>query len=157
MLFRNVLVPFDESEHSESALHTAFSLVGDDAQARVHVVEVVSLSALPSPTFASASMEDPFSVMTEVDYGEMLGIIIERVRTNLDEVASRAKDNAVCEIKTAAQIASSPVDGIAEYVAANNIDLVIMGRRGLGALRGMLGSVSYGVLRSVDVPVLTVK
>ena len=32
-----------------------------------------------------------------------------------------------------------------------------LGRRGLGALRGMLGSVSFGVLRSVDVPVLTVK
>lgn len=31
------------------------------------------------------------------------------------------------------------------------------GRHALGALRGMLGSVSYGVLRSVEVPVLTVK
>ena len=35
--------------------------------------------------------------------------------------------------------------------------LVVMGRRGLGALRGRIGSVSFGVLRSVDVPVLTVK
>ena len=32
-----------------------------------------------------------------------------------------------------------------------------MGRRGLGAIRGMLGSVSFGVLRATDVPVLTVK
>ena len=32
-----------------------------------------------------------------------------------------------------------------------------MGRRGLGALRGMLGSVSYGVLHSAEMPVLTVK
>ena len=32
-----------------------------------------------------------------------------------------------------------------------------MGRRGLGALRGMLGSVSYAVLRNADMPVLTVK
>ena len=31
------------------------------------------------------------------------------------------------------------------------------GRRGLGALRGMLGSVSYGVLHSAEMPVLTVK
>ena len=54
-------------------------------------------------------------------------------------------------------IATSPVEGIADYVRSHDIDLVVMGRRGLGALRGMIGSVSFGVLRSVDVPVLTVK
>ena len=32
-----------------------------------------------------------------------------------------------------------------------------MGRRGLGAFRGALGSVSYGILRATDVPVLTIK
>lgn len=157
MLFRNVLVPFDGSEHAEGALHAAFSMVGDDSRAHVHVVEIVSLSALPNPAFSSASMEDPFSVMSEINYDEILGAIIERTRANLAEVADRAKDGAACQITTAAQVAASPVDGIAEYVAANGIDLVVMGRRGLGALRGMLGSVSYGVLRSVDVPVLTVK
>ncbi len=32
-----------------------------------------------------------------------------------------------------------------------------MGRRGLGAVRGMLGSVSYALLRESEIPVLTVK
>ena len=42
-------------------------------------------------------------------------------------------------------------------MTSRDIDLVVMGRRGLGALRGMLGSVDFGVLRSVEVPILTVK
>ena len=36
-------------------------------------------------------------------------------------------------------------------------DCIVMGRRGLGAIRGAIGSVSYSVLRSVDLPVLIVK
>lgn len=55
------------------------------------------------------------------------------------------------------RLAGSPVDGITNYAMDHRCDLIVMGRRGLGALRGMLGSVSYGVLRSSEIPVLTVK
>ena len=55
------------------------------------------------------------------------------------------------------RLAGSPVEGITNYAMDHRCDLIVMGRRGLGALRGMLGSVSYGVLRSADIPVLTVK
>ena len=52
---------------------------------------------------------------------------------------------------------TSPAEAIAKYAATHGADLIVMGRRGLGALRGMLGSVSYGVLHSAEMPVLTVK
>ena len=35
--------------------------------------------------------------------------------------------------------------------------MIAMGSRGLGALRGMIGSVSFAVLRSSQIPVLIVK
>ena len=73
------------------------------------------------------------------------------------ELIEQTRDDAQCQIVADAVISSSPVEGIADYVKSHDIDLVVMGRRGLGALRGMIGSVSFGVLRSVDVPVLTVK
>ena len=50
-----------------------------------------------------------------------------------------------------------PHDAIVEFAETGQFDLVVMGNRGLGALRGALGSVSYAVLRSVDIPVLIVK
>ena len=46
---------------------------------------------------------------------------------------------------------------IVAYAAAHNIDLIIMGSRGLGGLRGILGSVSSFVLKEAKVPVLVVK
>ena len=51
----------------------------------------------------------------------------------------------------------SAVDGIIDYASDHSCDLIVMGRRGLGAIRGLLGSVSYGVIRATTTPVLTVK
>lgn len=51
MLFKNVLVPYDESEHAAAALHLAIDLVGDDPEATIRVVTVVSNDIMPLPRF----------------------------------------------------------------------------------------------------------
>lgn len=156
MLFKNVLVPYDESEHARSALHVALGMVGDDGDARVHVVSVVSVGAVGAPSLSGGAFDDPYA-MGGFDYDAMMGALVQRMRTDMERVIADARDGAVCRVDLNAVVAPSAVEGIADYVESHGIDLVVMGRRGLGALRGMLGSVSFGVLRSVDVPVLTVK
>ena len=52
---------------------------------------------------------------------------------------------------------SSPADLLLKCAQDEGCDLIVMGSRGLGALRGILGSVSSYVLRNADVPVLIVK
>ena len=52
---------------------------------------------------------------------------------------------------------TQPGGQIVTYAIDNLCDLIVMGSRGLGALRGILGSVSSYVLRNADVPVLIVK
>ena len=157
MFFKNVMVPYDESEHAMSALHIALGMVGDDPAAEVHVVMIVAAGAIPTPSLMGGAFDDPFDNGTMMDYDNMMGAVIQRMRSDMERVVEDARDGAQCKITVTARLATSPVEGIAEYVADNSVDLVVMGRRGLGALRGMLGSVSFGVLRSVDVPVLTVK
>ena len=51
----------------------------------------------------------------------------------------------------------NPRDIICDYAKENDIDLIVMGRRGLSGIRGALGSVSTAVLRGTDLPVLVIK
>lgn len=158
MYFKNILVPYDESEHAKSALHIALGLAGPYPEAKVHVMTVIPSSSLPDPTLmASAAFDTPYAMADPETYERIMESVAESARRDAQEVIDRSRDDAQCQIVADAMIASSPTEGIAEYVTSHDIDLVVMGRRGLGALRGMLGSVSFGVLRSVDVPVLTVK
>ena len=57
------------------------------------------------------------------------------------------------DVDIAAVNAPSPVDGINDFAKEHGCDLIVMGSRGLG----VLGSVSYGVLRSAEIPVLVAK
>ena len=50
-----------------------------------------------------------------------------------------------------------PGEQIVAFADEHACDLIVMGSRGLGALRGILGSVSSHVLREAAVPVLIVK
>lgn len=160
MLFKNVLVPYDESEHAAAALHLAIDLVGDDPEATIRVVTVVSNDIMP-PSALSAAVAFDTSPVSYENYEALLSHIAERSDRELhDDVAGLlGKDlqgiHAKLVIET--RLSGSPVEGITNYAMDHCCDLIVMGRRGLGALRGMLGSVSYGVLRSADIPVLTVK
>lgn len=157
MLYSNVLVPYDESDHARSALHAAFGLVGTDPEARVHALTVIPAGTLPSPALLGDGVGPAYATLNPTSYEQIMNTVVERARAEVEQAIAETRDDARCQVSAQAVISTSPVDGIVEYVERHGIDLVVMGRRGLGALRGMLGSVSFGVLRSVDVPVLTVK
>ena len=124
MYFKNILVPYDESEHAKSALHIALGLAGPYPEARVSVLTVIASAALPNPTLlGDGGIGTPYAIADPATYERLMDSVVKNACADAQEI----------------------------------IDLVVMGRRGLGALRGMIGSVSFGVLRSVDVPVLTGK
>lgn len=160
MLFKNVLVPYDESEHASAALHLAIDMVGDDPEAMIRVVTVVSNDIMP-PSALSAAVAFDASPVSYENYETLLSHIAERsdreLRESISGLLGKDMQDVRAKVIIETRLASSPVEGITNYAADHRCDLIVMGRRGLGALRGMLGSVSYGVLRSADIPVLTVK
>ena len=158
MYFKNILVPYDESDHAKSALHIALGLARPYPEARVSVVTVIPSAALPNPTLlGDGGIGTPYAIADPATYERLMDSVVKNACSDAQEVIDQSLDDAQCKVVADAVISNSPVEGIADYVKSHDIDLVVMGRRGLGALRGMIGSVSFGVLRSVDVPVLTVK
>lgn len=160
MLFKNVLVPFDESDHARAALHMTIDMVGDDPAATIHVIMVVSSDIMP-PSMLSAPNAFGDTFMDYQNYDAMLASIAKRTNQELHDsvvgILGKDAETLAAKLVVEAQLAPSPVDGITSYASEHGCDLIVMGRRGLGALRGMLGSVSYGVLRTSEIPVLTVK
>lgn len=157
MAYKCILVPYDGSDHAQSALAAACSIAqGHDTN--VHVVNVVPINIFPEVAASDpAAVVNP-SYVTQKTYSELfddtlLEIHNEMVATIGDTLSSLSDDQVTYEV-----IAHpSAVDGIIDYASDHDCDLIVMGRRGLGAIRGLLGSISYGVIRATTTPVLTVK
>ncbi len=158
MQFEKILVPFDNSEHARSALRAARELVAHDPAAELHVVTVLPTAALASSLEPPSSPLARSSLMLAAgEYEKVMDDILSGARAELLEGIGDDLEDAACATTVDAVVAASPAVGIVDYAEQHGCDLIVMGRRGLGALRGMLGSVSYGVLHAADVPVLTVK
>lgn len=158
MKYRHILVPYDGSDHAQSAFTIARSIALESDDAEVFVLNVV-----PMAWATSLSEADPFtggasSFLDQEGYSELIDNSLKNIEKEMQDTIYPLCDGLPherCHIEAITH--PSPVHGIEEYANQHDCDLIVMGRRGLGAIRGMLGSVSYGVLRNVDIPVLTVK
>jgi nucleotide-binding universal stress UspA family protein len=144
MKYKNLLVPFDGSEHAVNALEAAIDLADGVEGVTVHVLRVAEAAGAES----GLSDYDGF----EVYLNRRVNAAKEAMLAELAQ-ANISTDGLVVAVEPS----YSPAEGIICYAEDHNVDLIVMGRRGVGALRGMLGSVSYGILHNVDIPVMTVK
>ena len=146
MKYQSILVPYDGSSHASSALKVAVEMLKDNPAARLHVVTVIPFSTVP----ASIQILNKESYQTYVDAMVAQGLksLHDKVDALMKDVEDRSDVSATTESSVAA--------GILRFAKEHGCDFIVMGRRGLGALRGMLGSVSFAVLREAEIPVLTV-
>lgn len=158
MKYRRILVPFDGSDHAQGAFTTARSLALQSDETEIYVVNVVPMALASSLSETDPVTGGASSFIDQEGYSAMVDSALNNIKKEIDDVVGPLLDGLPEErVHTEVVTYPSSVHGLAEYASNHDCDLIVMGRRGLGGIRGMLGSVSYGVLRTVDIPVLTVK
>ena len=142
---KRILLATDFSEASDAALAYALSCA-DAFGASVHVLHVLEDLAAHAWT-------------TEVYVAALPGVHEEMARQaqeRLDAILSpeqRAKYRAVVSLRT-----GSPFVEIVRYARDEEMDLVVLGTHGRGAIAHMLlGSVAERVVRKAHCPVMTVR
>lgn len=138
MWCQRVLVAYDGSAPSRKALDLAQQIASQDPSIEVLLVHVMRLYSSGS---AAMGMD---SVMLE-DAAE--------VRDELEALAEQLPNRTSVELLKG----TSPADLIVEHAKRNGCDLIIMGSRGKGGVKGYLGSVSYAVTKESPVTVLIAK
>ena len=147
-MYERVLVPTDGSDAAEGAVDHALDLA-EKYDADVHALYVVDTDSMSLSLGA-----EQLDRIEQGQYEEMEEVR-ERAETATGYVADRARER---DLETVEHVAAGkPHDQIADYVADNAIDLVVMGSHGRsGIKRALLGSVTERTLRSTHVPVLVV-
>jgi nucleotide-binding universal stress UspA family protein len=142
-MFKDILLPTDGSKGVEEAINCAVALA-KKFDAKIHVLYVVE-----PPRFQ--------------EYGA--GIALASIVKTLQEAGEQIVSDTVELIRKSGVLAieeaieeGHPAEEILQYTREHGIDLIVMGthgRRGLN--RVLLGSVAEEVVRSADVPVMTVR
>lgn len=139
---RSIVVGVDGSDASRTALRWAVE------EARLRKAQVVAVHAW----WAIPDLE-PAATLCDADRETIRG----------DEASARVEefiDETLEGIQRDVEISSLTVQGItateALVEAARDADLLVVGSRGLGRFRGMLGSVSSGCLQRANCPVVVI-
>ena len=139
-MYSQILVPTDGSPASEAAIEHAIDLA-QRYDARLHALYVVDGAAY-------STLEAGAEIVVEALESEG-----ESATTHVAEAAEEAGVDCVSTVTTGTAYRS-----IVDYVDENDIDIVVMGTHGRKGLnRYLLGSVTERVVRTSDVPVLTVR
>jgi nucleotide-binding universal stress UspA family protein len=139
-MYETVLVPTDGSEGANAAAEHAITIAGA-YDATLHALYVVDVRMSP--------------ISTGMDRDEVVQLLDQSGERPTAPVLDRAEQEGVPA--TEAIRLGVPHDVIREYVDENHVDVVVMGTHGrTGLEHTLLGSTTERIVRTVDVPVLTV-
>lgn len=138
MWCNKVLVAHDGSEPSRKAVDLALGVIKPRADIELHLVHIMRI-------YASGAAAAGIDTVLLDD--------VENIRQELIAIADSVPNPTVVEILKG----SSPADLILNYAKKEGCDLIIMGNRGRGGVKGYLGSVSYAVTKDSPVNVLIAK
>lgn len=147
-MIKHILVPVDGSAYARQAVELACDLAGQLSAdlTLLHVMARLGLTQIPPELREYARLEH-----VEITSQDLLRGSAERI---LEDMAQLARSHGV-EPQEGVIEAGDPARRITDYAAAHDIDLIVMGNRGLSDLGGLLlGSVSHKVAHLAHCPCL---
>ncbi len=141
--FKRILSPVDFSETSTHAFDYAVALA-ERLGAELQVLHVYQMPAYLMP-------EGIYEIPVDIDTG-----LVEKLRTQLNTFVDRRVADKVRTTKTVAE--GVPYIEIVRQANELKADLVVIGTHGrTGVAHLLMGSVAERVVRTCDVPVMTIR
>ncbi len=133
-----ILVAYDGSNAAKKALDLAFQIAKQDPSITLVLTHVLRIVSSPAAGIGASAI-----VIEDA----------EPVRLELEAYAARAKNLSTVKLLKGTFAA----DLIVECAKEQECDLIVMGSRGRGGVKGYLGSVSYAVTKNSPITVLIAK
>lgn len=143
-MYQHLLFPIDGSPAAQQAL-TSVTALASSLKAQVTLLHAYQFPVLPT------AIVNPLEATYSVEMGHLLQ---EAGNALLEQAAAVLRERGV-QVRTLLE-AGEPRDLILEVAEREGCDLIVMGSRGLGTVRGfLLGSVSHYVVNHAHLPVMT--
>ena len=156
-LFNKLLVALDGSESSQRAAQAALELA-EKLKTDLIVLHAITPptsyyhSTIASPTGMSLPAPSQHEIDAYYAYARKAAMGI------VGKTESKAKKQGIHVKTEIPEAGSSVVETIINHATKENVDLIIVGTRGLGGFKKMLlGSVSSGIVSHAHCPVLVVR
>ncbi|WP_347861959.1 universal stress protein [Salimicrobium sp. PL1-032A] len=143
---KKILVAYDGSDLSKEAVVEAKKQACDAPEKEIHVITVVNTTGpVTNATMAEAVGKE----------------LAERFETEMEALKKELETDGSVTVKTKIMVGEAegnPGEKICSYAEENDVDLVVIGSRGLGGVKKfLLGSVSNNVVQKSTKPVLVIK
>jgi nucleotide-binding universal stress UspA family protein len=145
-MIERILVPVDGSRHANRAVETAAG-VAQKFGASVYLLHVIRNLSLPR------------EILSMIASGEVTASRMEILEDSAEIILSNAREKLEEESVTVEQhayVVGDPAIKIVEFSDQHEIDLIVLGHRGLNPEGGLLGSVTQKVLGLTDSPCLVI-
>ena len=146
-MINNILVPVDGSKQSDKALEFACNLASK-YNAKLHIQHTVEVTLHEHAMFVG-SAGFAFEASDED---------VQKAGRSVIEAATKIVDEHGCKLVETEIAQGSPTQNILDRAKENDIDMIVMGSRGLSDLSGLLlGSVSHKVSHLAECTCVTVR
>lgn len=145
--YKNILVPYDGSEHAKKALTQAIGLA-EAGKGKLYVASVCNIVSVMSNFDQVSIAEGCLTTQLSQD-------LEKQCRADLEEAKGVIPEGV--PVETLFEV-GSPGPVLLQMADDMKADLIVMGSRGLGPLKGIfMGSVSSYLVSRAKCPVLIVK